>query len=115
MTTLVPVASDWAVTDAIVKSPNSSRGWTYDWSNPPLGAQLLFLPPDFLLASSWFVEDPPDGALVVDAGRCSFTRTTTTCWLSGGTVGVVYRLRDQVMTQCGRASVRTLPVVIQAL
>ena len=43
------------------------------------------------------------------------TRTITIAWLSGGTLGVVYTLTNQITTAAGRAEVRSMSVLVREL
>lgn len=79
---------------AFTKDPNAVLDYTLDWSD--------WLETDTIAASTW----------VVDAGLTkasdSFTPTSTTVWLSGGTAGRVYEALNRIVTAGGRTADRVL-------
>lgn len=62
---------------------------------------------DFITAVSF---DPDSGITVEDS---SYTDTTTTVWLSGGTVGVTYKVVCHITTAGGREDDRTLQIAVK--
>lgn len=64
---------------------------------------------DFITAVAF---DPDSGITVEDS---SFTDTTTTVWLSGGTVGVTYKVVCHITTDAGREDDRTLQIAVKEL
>lgn len=55
---------------------------------------------DVIATSEWIMPTPTDGGIVKDSD--SKTDTTTTIWVSGGTVGKIYRVVNRVETGGGR-------------
>jgi hypothetical protein len=78
----------------ITKDPNAVLDYTLDWSD--------WLETDTIAASTWVV----DAGLTKDSD--SFTPTTTTVWLSGGTAGRVYEALNRIVTAGGRTADRVL-------
>ena len=79
---------------AFTKDPNAVLDYTLDWSD--------WLETDTIAASTWTV----DAGLTKDSD--SFTPTTTTVWLSGGTAGRVYEALNRIVTAGGRTADRVL-------
>ena len=78
------------------KGPDEVLDYAGDWS--------AWLDSDTITASTWTV---PDG-LTKDSD--AFTDTTTTIWLSGGTLGEQYDLENCVETSAGRTACRTIRI-----
>jgi len=78
----------------ITKDPNAVLDYTLDWSD--------WLEADTIAASTWTV----DAGLTKNSD--SFTDTTTTVWLSGGTAGQVYEALNRIVTAGGRTADRVL-------
>lgn len=76
------------------KDPNAVLDYTLDWSD--------WLGTDTIAASTWTV----DAGLTKDSD--SFTPTTTTVWLSGGTAGAVYEALNRIVTAGARTEDRVL-------
>lgn len=82
------------------KDPNAVLDYQIDYSRwLPAG--------DTITASSWLAES----GLTVDTS--SFTDTSTTVWLSGGTAGSTYDVRNHITTDDGRQDDRTLTIVVK--
>lgn len=64
-----------------------------------------------ITASTWAV---PAG-ITQTTPAPSFTATTTTIWLTGGTIGATYRLTNHVTTSGGRQDERSFDVTIADL
>jgi len=62
---------------------------------------------DTIATSEWTL---PSGIAKVSDSK---TATTTTIWLSGGTVGAAYRLVNHIVTSAGRKEDRTITVVMR--
>lgn len=80
-----------------LKDPDSTVDYQIDWSQWLGGS-------DTILTSTWQV---PTGLTYESDSR---TTTTTTVWVSGGTVGAVYPLTCRVTTAQGRITDRTIHV-----
>lgn len=82
-----------------VKDHDATLDYGIDWEP--------FLNGDLLTGSSWAV---PGGITQVTA---SFTTTTTTVWLSGGTIGSIYTITNHVSTALGRIDERSIDIRIE--
>lgn len=80
------------------KDPQATLDYGNDWA--------IWLGSDSILSSAWSVDA---GITVVSS---SFTATTTTIWLSGGTLGSIYNAVNHIETVCGRKEDRTLTIVM---
>lgn len=76
------------------KDPQSKLDYTIDWS--------AWLGTDTIQASTWTVDS---GLTKESEAR---TTTTSTVWLSGGTVGMVYRATCNMTTVGGRTDDRSI-------
>lgn len=86
--------------DVFLKDPDEVLDYVRDWS-ALLGA-------DTISTSTW----TPDSGITVNSS--SNTTTTATVWLSGGTLGTTYGVRNRIVTAGGRTHDFTLRFVIQA-
>jgi hypothetical protein len=90
-----------SVITTYTKDPDATLDYVISWSS--------WLPTGDTIASAvWSV---PAGLTEADAS--SITTTTTTCWLSGGTVGEVYRVTCRITTAQGRIDDRSISLRIQ--
>jgi hypothetical protein len=89
------------------KDAAAKLDWTFDWS--------IWLPTgDTINGSTWAIDVPGDGALAIAGSPApSFTTTTTTAWLTGGTLGQKYVLRNRVTTVGGRTEDMSVAIVIE--
>jgi hypothetical protein len=67
---------------------------------------------DSIVSSSWEFAQDPDGALNIDSH--SNTLTTTTAWLSGGTLGQSYSLTNRIVTKDGRTLEQRTKIRVKA-
>jgi TRAP-type uncharacterized transport system substrate-binding protein len=74
------------------QTPVEILDYTIDWTCRGLGT-------DTIATSAWSVT--PSG-LSTSSPAPSFTNTTTTVWLSGGTAGVYYAVTNTITTAGGR-------------
>lgn len=88
---------------SFTKDPNAELDYTRDWSD------WLAAVDDTIQTSTWIV---PEGIEVGEGGE-TFTDTTTTIWLAGGTVLERYALTNRITTAGGRTDDRTFYVVIK--
>jgi len=84
-----------------VKDPDATLDYSFDWS-PWLGA-------DTIVSSSWTAES---GITIVSASE-SFTDTITTLFISGGTVGENYTLKNSITTNASRSDDRSIEIRIR--
>ena len=82
------------MTVTIPKDPDATLDYGRDWSD--------WLNGDVITASQWTV---PAG---LTQETSSFTDTTTTVWLSGGTDGQTYTITNRIHTELGRTDERSM-------
>lgn len=85
---------------AFLKDPNATLDYGFRWSD-------WLDEGDTISTSGWTV---PDGITKVSD---SMTTTTTTVWLSGGTIDVSYDIVNQIVTADGRKDDRTITIIIR--
>lgn len=78
-------------------SPDGLADFPLDWSRDLLSGETIS-------ASEWTV---PDG---LTEGTTSIGSDTTTIWLSGGTVGTIYPVRNVITTSAGRQFEQTIHI-----
>jgi hypothetical protein len=83
------------------KDPDETLDFVMDWSERLASG-------DEITASVW---TDPDG--IVTASD-SMTTTTTTLWLSGGTLGETYTFTNTVTTDQGRIMQQTVKIKVKA-
>lgn len=86
------------MTKAIDNAPTEFQDWTIDWSKRGLGT-------DTIATSVW---SKTGGGTDYTISNTSFTNTTTTMWLTGGTLGVVYQITNTITTAGGRTMRETV-------
>lgn len=83
------------------KDPDEVLDYEIDWTTRLAG--------DTILTSTWTIS--PDSLLVKNSD--TFTGSTTTIWLQGGTLGKTYELTNRVTTAGGRTMDQTVDLLIQ--
>jgi hypothetical protein len=83
----------------IVKDPAATLDYQVDWTD--------WLGADTISASTWTLSAPAGG---LTTGAPSFTGKIARVWLSGGTVGQVVRVTNQITTSIGRIDERSFNV-----
>lgn len=81
-----------------VKDPDSTEDFQFNWK-PELGG-------DTISASTFLL---PDGLTEVSS---SYTPTTATIFVSGGSVGTIYRITNRITTAGGRTKDKTIRVLV---
>jgi hypothetical protein len=81
------------------KDPDAVLDYAGNWA--------AWLKGDTILTSTW---DVPSG---ITKDSDSHTSTATLIWLSGGTVGQTYLLRNRITTAAGRVDDRTIAIKIK--
>lgn len=81
------------------KDPDEELDYEIDWS-PRVGT-------DAIATSTWIV---PTGITSADGSNDD---TTTTIWLSGGTVGTTYTLTNRIVTDAGRTMDQSVKIKIK--
>lgn len=89
------------------KDPAAKLDYLMDWSS--------WLPSgDTISSSAWAIDVAPDASLAIAGSPApSNTTTTATCWLTGGTPGQKYVLRNRVTTVSGRIEDRSIAIAIE--
>lgn len=85
--------------DSFIKDPDEVLDYVRDWS--------AILGDDTIATSTWVV---PSG---ITKNSDTNTTTTTTVWLSGGTLGEDYALVNRITTAGGRTLDKTLTFMIR--
>lgn len=90
------------------KDPDAKLDYLMDWSS--------WLPSgDTISSSAWAIDVAPDTSLAIAGSPApSNTTTTATCWLTGGTLGQKYVLRNRITTASGRTEDRSVAIVVEA-
>jgi hypothetical protein len=93
-----------AVIKTFSKDPAAKLDFLFDWSAwLPIG--------DTISTSAWAIDVAPDASLAIAGSPApSNTTTTTTVWLTGGTLGQRYVLRNRVVTVGGRTEDKSAAV-----
>ncbi len=82
-----------------LKDPNATLDYTVDWTE--------YLDDDTIVGAVWTVPSP----LVNEAE--SYTTKTATVWISGGVVGVEYKVTCRITTTQGRIDDRTIKIEVR--
>ena len=85
--------------ELLIRDPDSVLDYSVDWS-------ALLGDGETLVSASWLV---PAGLTLVSESLAS---PVATVWLSGGTVGQVYRVTSRVVTSGGRQDDRSFTLVV---
>lgn len=85
---------------AFTKDPNALLDYTVDWSDWLTGG-------DSISVSAWVV---PAG---LTNDHDSSTSTDATVWLSGGTIGLNYRVTNRITTALGLIDERSFTVAVK--
>ena len=88
----------------VEKTPGEELDYQVNWAGGDnwLGA-------DTISTSSWAIEAENNEAVVAVTESNSTNNTTTaTIWVTGGTIGVRYRLINTIVTAGGRTAKRTI-------
>lgn len=85
------------------KDPQAILDYGFDWT-----AWLATANPDDTISASTWAVTGSDAVLTTSAS--THDGQTTTVWLTAGTLGVVYKVTNHVVTAGGRQDDRTLKV-----
>jgi len=101
------------MTQSVIKDPDAVLDYGEDWhaggNNDGASTDAGWLQADTISTSTWAVSGP-DSALVIDSDTND--TTSTTVWLSGGTLGREYTVTNHIVTAAGRADDRAITVTI---
>lgn len=86
-------------TDPYLKDPDAALDYVINWSD--------FLGADTIASDSWTVQTGITSDLQTN------TATTSTIWLSGGTIGAEYALTNRIVTAGGRIEDKTIYVRVR--
>jgi hypothetical protein len=98
--------SDWQQTKDAVDVCDYTINW-YDTSQTPVLAA-----DETISTSTWSADT---GITIVSSPAASHTDTTTTVWLSGGTVNTPYKVYNTIVTSAGRTYKRYIEVTIMPI
>jgi len=84
----------------LIKDPNAVLDYGFDWS-------AWLATGEIISSSTWTI---PAG---ITKDSDINTTTTTTAWLSGGTVGTTYTLVNRVVTSAGRTEDRSVDILVR--
>jgi hypothetical protein len=92
------------------KDPDEDLDYMINWLNSdlPLGRRPYLSEEEVIVTSQWIV---PAGLTSHDA---SATDTTTTIWLSGGSVRSSYTVTNRITTNMGRTVDRSFIVLVKS-
>lgn len=88
----------------LLKEPGSALDYRMDWGVNYLGG-------DRLIESSWSIIPIEGDGITVDGS--AFDATTATVQVSGGRVGKIYRLLNQIVTELGREDGRSIVIRVE--
>lgn len=90
------------------KDPSAVLDYGFDWTE-----RDWLEAGETITASTWAITEPSgeDPILLVEDSETSDT-TTTTIWLSAGTVGKTYSVTNHITTSAGRQDDRTFKVKV---
>lgn len=83
----------------ILKDPASSLDYMVDWG-------AIYLGDDVLIESDWSIVPVETGGVTIDGS--AFDGSSATVKVSGGRIGKLYRLLNQVTTSVGREDSRSI-------
>jgi len=91
-----------------VKDPDAVLDWKYDWAASTNGSGSS----DWLSAGETINAHTidEDTGITVDSSALTDANTSVTVWLSGGTAGVEYLVRCEIVTTDGRTDERTIKI-----
>ena len=90
--------------NVLVKDPDEVIDYTVDWE-----AESWLATSETISTSTWSVS--PSGTLTVDSD--SNDTTTATVMLSAGTVGITYRVTNEITTNQSRTGHKTVVVRVE--
>ena len=88
----------------MIKDPDSRIDYAFDWSAAYLDGQIL-------VASAWSVDPVDGGGVTIDAAAFDTVHSSAT--LSGGVVGIAYRVTNRVTLSDGQIDERSLVLRVE--
>lgn len=88
----------------MIKDPDSRIDYAFDWSAAYLDGQIL-------VASTWTVDPVALGGVTIDASAFDAEKSSAT--LSGGIVGIAYRVTNRVTLSDGQVDERSLVLRVE--
>ena len=94
-----------------IKDPDAVLDYKFDWKDSTNGTgDSDWLASGETIASHTIDEDT---GITVDSSAQTDTNTSVTVWLSGGTAGVSYAVRCEIVTSASRTDERTMLIVVE--
>lgn len=82
------------------KDPQATLDYLFDWSG-------------WLATGETITASTMTATTGITVQSASFTTTTATVWLAGGTLGTAYQVTNHVTTNAGRQDDRTITITIR--
>ena len=94
-----------------VKDPDAVLDYKFDWKASTNGTgDSDWLASGETIASHTIDEDT---GITVDSSSITDTNTSVTVWLSGGTEGITYAVRCEIVTSASRTDERTMRILVE--
>lgn len=90
----------------IIKDPDATLDYTIDWSGVLTGS-------DTISSVAYEVQSGLSLSNAIGGSYFSYTDTTSTCNLTGGTAGTIYAVECQITTAASRTFVRHFRVKVE--
>lgn len=94
--------------DTFLKDPDATLDYKFDWKALTNGTGTS----DWLATAETISSHTMDAdtGITVDSSALSDANTSVTVWLSGGTAGVDYSVRCEIVTSASRTDERTMTI-----
>lgn len=94
--------------DTFIKDPDAVLDYKFDWKALTNGTGTT----DWLQSGETIASRTidADSGITVDSSSITDTNTSVTVWLSGGTAGVDYDVRCEIVTSAARTDERTMVI-----
>lgn len=89
----------------MVKDPNAVLDYSIRWTS-------WLVTGDSISTSTWAIDVAPDASLTIDSS--SIVDGVPTVWLSGGTAGETYVVRNRVVTANSRTDDRSIVIHVRS-
>jgi len=89
----------------LVKDPDAVLDYSIDWTD-------WIVSGDSIATSTWAIDVAPDADLEIDSS--SIVSGVPTVWLSGGTAGETYVVRNRVVTADSRTDDRSIVIHVRS-
>jgi len=97
--------------DAFLKDPDAVLDYKFDWKALTNGSGTS----DWLQSGETIASHTIDAdtGITVNSSAQTDTNTSVTAWLSGGTAGVDYAVRCEIVTSAARTDERTMTIQVR--